>query len=424
MEQVKIVVVQQAAQVTALMEALKNARSSQMESSSASRPSLKAFIRPQNCGRINWNVSKCSSPLILFLRKNAVEPGNQADSKQNEPKLGEMIPELAARIRHEATTCDFMSIKNPLDDATVMQFMCFVSNEAVLKALFKALFKVMGDALTFTKAFIIAMAMEDAATFTKKNCTGNEATSDTPDDEAEINADHNCLQAMQQGAHRGKCRLKDSTCNHCGIKCHLEQVCRKKAAASRTANNKQSSRIGINKVLETKPDAALQQACKNLCDKFPNLFKEGLGVMKNLELEIKFKDKVKSVFHKTRTVRLVIQDDLVQAYEAGIKRESNTSGTSKGQTQSLWRLFRHSESTVGATSSPNAFTQMTDAQAFWWIWIHKDRPRQCLQPDSTWSKGAPDSAEIMEQLTEDLFGVAIYFDDILVSGNNSEEHLE
>ena len=32
--------------------------------------------------------------------------------------------------------------------------------------------------------------------------------------------------------------------------------------------------------------------------------------------------------------------------------------------------------------------------------------------------------EIMEQLTRDLCGVAVYMDDILVSGNNAQEHLE
>ena len=32
--------------------------------------------------------------------------------------------------------------------------------------------------------------------------------------------------------------------------------------------------------------------------------------------------------------------------------------------------------------------------------------------------------EIMEQLTSDLHGVAIYFDDILVSGANAQEHLQ
>lgn len=78
----------------------------------------------------------------------------------------------------------------------------------------------------------------------------------------------------------------------------------------------QSSQHGVNKVLQTKPDAALQQACKNLCDEFPDLFKEGLGTKKHFELEVKFKDEAKPVFLKARTVPFAIQDDLVQAYEA------------------------------------------------------------------------------------------------------------
>ena len=52
-------------------------------------------------------------------------------------KPGETIQELAARIRHDATTCDFSSIKDPQDEALRTRFICSVGNEAVLKALYK-----------------------------------------------------------------------------------------------------------------------------------------------------------------------------------------------------------------------------------------------------------------------------------------------
>ena len=52
-------------------------------------------------------------------------------------KPGETVQELAARIRQDAVTCDFASIKDPLDEALRTRFICSINNEAVLKALFK-----------------------------------------------------------------------------------------------------------------------------------------------------------------------------------------------------------------------------------------------------------------------------------------------
>ena len=52
-------------------------------------------------------------------------------------KPGETIQELVTRIRQDAVTCDFSSIKDPLDEAMRTRFICAISNEAVLKALFK-----------------------------------------------------------------------------------------------------------------------------------------------------------------------------------------------------------------------------------------------------------------------------------------------
>ena len=51
-------------------------------------------------------------------------------------KPGETIPELASRIQ-DAATCDFQSIKDPLDEALRTKFICSVDNEAVLKTLLK-----------------------------------------------------------------------------------------------------------------------------------------------------------------------------------------------------------------------------------------------------------------------------------------------
>ena len=62
-------------------------------------------------------------------------------------KPGETISELASRIRQDAATCDFQSIKDPLDEALRTKFICSVDNEAVLKTLFK----LKDDELKFSK---------------------------------------------------------------------------------------------------------------------------------------------------------------------------------------------------------------------------------------------------------------------------------
>ena len=76
-------------------------------------------------------------------------------------KLGETIPELAARIHQDAVTCDFTTITGPQDEALRTRFICSVNNEAVLKALFR----MKDDELTFAKAVAVAQETEDAAIF-------------------------------------------------------------------------------------------------------------------------------------------------------------------------------------------------------------------------------------------------------------------
>ena len=87
---------------------------------------------------------------------------------QMERKPGESIQELAARIRQDAATCSFSSIKNPQDEAMRTRFICSVNNEAVLKAMFK----VKDDDLTFARAIEIAIETEDAAKVAKETVYG------------------------------------------------------------------------------------------------------------------------------------------------------------------------------------------------------------------------------------------------------------
>ena len=58
-----------------------------------------------------------------------------------------------------ATTCDFTSIKDPLDEAMCTCFLCAINNEAVLKAAFKT----KEDELTFQNVVQIVTEVEEAA---------------------------------------------------------------------------------------------------------------------------------------------------------------------------------------------------------------------------------------------------------------------
>ena len=80
-------------------------------------------------------------------------------------KPGKTLQELAARIRQDAATCDFASIKDPQDEALRSPFICSVNNEAVLKAFCK----VKDDELDFARAIEIATETEDGAKVTKGN---------------------------------------------------------------------------------------------------------------------------------------------------------------------------------------------------------------------------------------------------------------
>ena len=80
-------------------------------------------------------------------------------------KPGETIPELASRIRQDAATCDFQSIKDPLDEALRTKFICSVDNEAVLKT------------LKFSNAIRVAQEVEEAAKVAKETVHGQPSTS-------------------------------------------------------------------------------------------------------------------------------------------------------------------------------------------------------------------------------------------------------
>ena len=79
-------------------------------------------------------------------------------------KSGETVQEWAVRNRQAAATCNFANIENPLDEALRTRFICSISNEAVLKALFK----FNHDELKFEKAVQVATETEEVAMVAKE----------------------------------------------------------------------------------------------------------------------------------------------------------------------------------------------------------------------------------------------------------------
>ena len=231
---------------------------------------------------------------------------------------------------------------------------------------------------------------------------------------------------------------------------------------------KHSENEEVNNVFDhLKPDTALQQRCKVVCDEFPDLFKPELGKLKDFELEVCFKEEAKSVFCKPRSVPFAIQEDLVDAYETGIKRgiwertQFCADGTPvvpirkallPGQMKAKLRVCGDYSVTVNPQLEPHrqpmpspevlmqrlsggyGFTKIDLADAYNQIPLGPVSQKRLALSTHTGvllQKRLPfgiTSApgyfqEVMEQLTADLSGVAVYLDDILVSGKDAEDHL-
>ena len=170
-------------------------------------------------------------------------------------KPGETVQELAARIRQDAATCDFSSIKDPQDEALRTRFICSVSNEAVLKALFK----VKDDDLDFARAIQIAMETEDAAKVAKETVYGNQTNvvHKIHKNEATVNPKNpkrkdsqekpSCYRCGKSNHLASECKFKTATCNFCKKTGHLQVVCQKKKSQESSKTNEIVKQICIVK---------------------------------------------------------------------------------------------------------------------------------------------------------------------------------
>ena len=142
-------------------------------------------------------------------------------------KPGETIPELASRIRQDAATCDFQSIKDPLDEALRTKFICSVDNEAVLKTLFK----LKDDELKFSNAIRVAQEVEEAAKVAKETVHGQPSTSVQKVYHAKSKTSKTqekktaCFRFGNSGHFSKACPHIKAICSFCKKTGHLQSVC-------------------------------------------------------------------------------------------------------------------------------------------------------------------------------------------------------
>ena len=429
-------------------------------------------------------------------------------------KPGETIPELASRIQ-DAATCDFQSIKDPLDETLRTKFICLVDNEAVLKTLFK----LKDDELKFSNAIRVAQEVEEAAKVAKETVLHRVRCSVSPiyqtirlnDRRIKFEIDSGasdtfCCEATWQTL--GKPTLQPVTVQYQVAEgSPLPVVGQFQSTASidgkspdvtfpvivtKVPNLNLLGRLAMMKlkltnltdhfrenlscaestatiehVTTTGPENSLHAACIQLCGEFPTLFESTLGCLKDFSLDIRFKPEAKPIFKKPRPVPFSILQDLNEAYEAGIKRgvweltDFNSYGTPvvpiqksplPGQAKASIRVCGDYSVTVNSQLEDHRqpiplpedlMRKLGRGYCFSKIDLANAYNQICLSPDSQKKlalsthkgvllqkrlpfgiKSAPGYfQEIMEQLTQNLRGVAVYFDDILVSGDNAKDHL-
>ena len=164
-------------------------------------------------------------------------------------KPGETITELASRIRQDAATCDFQSIKDPLDEALRTKFICSVDNETVLKTLFK----LKDDELKFSNAIRVAQEVEEAAKVAKETVHGQPSTSVQKVYHAKSKTSKTqekktaCFRCGNSGHFSKACPHIKAICSFCKKTGHLQSVCMSRLRDSRNKLAKQQVKL-VHKV--------------------------------------------------------------------------------------------------------------------------------------------------------------------------------
>ena len=217
----------------------------------------------------------------------------------------------------------------------------------------------------------------------------------------------------------------------------------------------------VHVVNKEKFDSGLQQACKELCSEFPNVFKNELGCLKDFELEVNFKGESQATFCRPRPVPFAMIEDVNQTYDVGINKgiwkpvQFNEYGTPvvpirkpngeirvcgdysrtvNPQLETHRQPIPLPEDLIRKLGGGYGYTKLDLADAYHQIPLGPESQKKLalstqrgvlLQMRLPFGiSSAPGYfQEIMEQLTSDLKGVAVYLDDILISGADAKEHL-
>ena len=216
------------------------------------------------------------------------------------------------------------------------------------------------------------------------------------------------------------------------------------------------------------PVGSLQKACKQLSHEFPDLFKPELGCLKGFEMEVNFKPEARSMFCKPRPIPMAILEDFNNTYKEGIRRgvwQHTDFNTYRTRLVPVWKVLRSGQGKLrirvcgdySVTVNPQldthrqpiplpedltrnlrggyCLTKIDLANAYNQIKLAPERQKrlalsthqgvllQMRLPFGTKSMHGY-FQEIMEQLIEDLCGVAFYMDDLLVSVNNEQMYFE
>ncbi len=212
-------------------------------------------------------------------------------------------------------------------------------------------------------------------------------------------------------------------------------------------------------------DTSVQEACVQVCQEYPEVFREELGCLKDVELEVQFKAEAKPKFCKPRPVPFALQEELNQALDVGIQEgiwepvQFNTYGTPvvpvrkqplPGKAGKLRvcgdyaatvnpQLETHRqplplpEDLMRRLGGGHGFSKIDLANAYNQIALGPESQKRLalsthrgvLQKRLPFGiSSAPGYFQnIMEQITGDLQGVAVYLDDILVSGDSAADHV-
>ena len=219
--------------------------------------------------------------------------------------------------------------------------------------------------------------------------------------------------------------------------------------------------VVVNKITESHSDTHFHSACVEVSKDFPDLWKPGLGCLKGVQLDVQFKDNVKPRFIRPRTVPIAMQDDLNSMYDAGIAsglykpvnfnsyatpvvpiRKANGklricgdySVFINSQLQTHRQPMPLPEDLFRKLGGGYFFSKIDLADAYHQIELtpesqkrlalstHRGVLLQTRLPFGI-SSATGYFQDVMNQLTSDLPGVAVYLDDVLVSGINAEDHL-